>query len=298
MPAIADLSANASPYITIPNHSQQADVFEAGQTKQISFELLVSNATPPGTVVELSMHLQDGFSEDWQLMYLPVGLQIEDFESGDFQAYEWHHAGNANWMVSPVEAYEGNFSAKSGTISHNQQSDLWLSLIAMSNDNMSFARKVSSESSYDFLEFFVNDQKLMDWSGEMAWEIVSFPVPEGQNAIRWSYTKDGSVSSGSDAAWIDYITFPGTTTMIDLGENLLSNSLSIYPNPTKGVVFLSGLTKDQLTISVVDATGRTVYHYQGLPLESLQLNQLKHGVFMLEIRQNDRLHRSKLIINR
>ncbi|MBK7029004.1 MAG: hypothetical protein IPH45_07260 [Bacteroidales bacterium] len=35
-----------------------------------------------------------------------------------------------------------------------------------------------------------------------------FPVPAGNHIFKWKYGKDYSVSSGSDKAWIDYISWP------------------------------------------------------------------------------------------
>ncbi|MDY0320048.1 MAG: choice-of-anchor J domain-containing protein, partial [Candidatus Cloacimonadaceae bacterium] len=40
------------------------------------------------------------------------------------------------------------------------------------------------------------------------WTQVSFPVSAGTRTFTWRYTKDGSVSSGSDCAWIDHIILP------------------------------------------------------------------------------------------
>jgi hypothetical protein len=128
----------------------------------------------------------------------------ENFETGDFSLYEWQHSGNAYWQVVSDMVYEGSYAAKSGVISHNEQSTLQVEVSA-DGEQISFFRKVSSESSYDYLRFYIDDVEENKWSGEVSWSKVSFPVTPGTHIFKWSYTKDGSVSSGSDCAWIDLI---------------------------------------------------------------------------------------------
>ena len=48
----------------------------------------------------------------------------EDFETGDFSRHDWQHTGDAPWSVVSDEAIEGVYSAKSGLITHSQQSTL------------------------------------------------------------------------------------------------------------------------------------------------------------------------------
>jgi len=40
------------------------------------------------------------------------------------------------------------------------------------------------------------------------WDAVSFPVAAGMRIFEWTYSKDSSISRGSDTAWIDEIVFP------------------------------------------------------------------------------------------
>ena len=71
-----------------------------------------------------------------------------------------------------------------------------------------FWRKVSSEANWDFLEFFIDGQYKAQWSGELDWEEVAFPVQSGKRTFQWTYSKDSFGSGGQDTAWIDEITFP------------------------------------------------------------------------------------------
>jgi len=69
--------------------------------------------------------------------------------------------------------------------------------------NIAFYVKVSSESDFDFLTFYIDGVEKGRWSGEQNWAEVSFPVDEGTRTFEWTYSKDGSESGGDDSAWID-----------------------------------------------------------------------------------------------
>ena len=135
-------------------------------------------------------------------------LVAEDFETADFLAYPWVMGGNANWIIDGASPYEGSYSAKSGNVSDNQQSDLEVTLDVAASSDISFWYKVSSENNYDYLRFYVDGAEIASWSGTVGWAQLTHPVASGTRTFKWSYTKDYSVSTGSDAGWVDYIEFP------------------------------------------------------------------------------------------
>ena len=81
---------------------------------------------------------------------------------------------------------------------------------------MNFYKKVSSESGWDKLFFYIDNVEKGNWSGEVAWSQETFPVTTGTHTFKWSYSKDGSVSSGNDCAWVDDIQFPPTSVTLAL----------------------------------------------------------------------------------
>ena len=131
----------------------------------------------------------------------------EGFESGDFNRFAWQRSGDASWIVTSQQKHSGLFSARAGTVSHNQSTTLQVRL-ACTSGNITFYRKVSSETGFDFLKFYIDGVQKDRWSGEMDWSAVSFPVTTGTRTFTWTYVKDNSVSQGSDTAWIDDIVFP------------------------------------------------------------------------------------------
>jgi cysteine-rich repeat protein len=130
----------------------------------------------------------------------------DDFETGGLMLLPWMTSGNANWSANTTSPHEGMYAAASGTIGHSQQSTLEVTLNIPQAGVVSFWHRVSSEGSFDFLRFYIdNVQQGNGWSGELAWQQASYPVAAGNHTFRWVYSKDGSVNSGSDKVWIDEV---------------------------------------------------------------------------------------------
>ncbi|MBE0639102.1 MAG: S8 family serine peptidase [Bacteroidales bacterium] len=212
----------SSPEITINNGSFTISELGAGQSENTTFNITVSPDAAVGTVVTLDLTLVSGFYT-FETSFSPkIGLIVEDFETGDFSQYAWEFGGNAPWTIVSTGAYEGTYAAKSGAIGNNASSQISVALEVAANDTIAFYRKVSSEASYDFLQFFIDNTKMGEWSGEVAWSRVSYPVTAGTRTFKWVYIKDVFVVSGQDCAWIDYIEFPGMadqTMTVNAGED-------------------------------------------------------------------------------
>lgn len=149
------------------------------------------------------------------------------FEEGVFDD-QFTMAGQQPWVIDYNTAYEGDNSAVSGDINDNQSSIMILNAENRAAGVIKFYAKVSSESDYDFLTFSVDNAEVNRWSGEVNWEQVEIQIPEGDHEFKWVYIKDGSVSSGSDHAWVDYIELPPIlTTTVNVGQDLTINQNQI-----------------------------------------------------------------------
>ncbi len=134
----------------------------------------------------------------------------EGFESGNFTLYPWTQSGNLPWVVQSADKYSGTYAAKSGAIDHSQTSTMSVTLSITSSGNISFYQKVSSEANYDYLRFYIDDVQQGSWSGAGTWTAQSYAVNAGTRNFKWTYSKDTSVISGSDCAYVDHIIFPPT----------------------------------------------------------------------------------------
>ena len=135
----------------------------------------------------------------------------DDFETGGFNPalnYDFSPSGSTTaWHVQDDDAAMGQYAARSGTVAHGQQSALRLTEVLDAGVG-SFSWKVSSEASWDALEFYINGLRQQRWSGQAGWETYDFSVPGGTNTLEWRYVKDFTLSAGLDTAFIDNILLP------------------------------------------------------------------------------------------
>ncbi len=114
----------------------------------------------------------------------------------------WTSGGDATWFSQSAVSRDG-MAAQSGAITHNQQS--WMQTTVTGPGTLSFWWKVSSEGNRDFLRFYLNNAEQQRISGEVDWQVRSFPIPDGTHTLRWRFDKDGSGTAGSDAGWVDQV---------------------------------------------------------------------------------------------
>lgn len=177
---------------------------------QALYNVSVSDDTPVGTVVNFYFSNASGVYNSSKIFTPKVGLIIEDFETGDFEAYPWENTSMAPWTITNSTANSGVYAARSGQIGHSSETSLQITMDVTTNDFISFARKVSSENAYDWLRFYIDGSQKGEWAGDKNWENVSFAVTAGTHTFKWTYKKDVSVTGGSDAAYIDDIIFPSS----------------------------------------------------------------------------------------
>ncbi|MCD4698145.1 MAG: hypothetical protein K8S16_18120, partial [Bacteroidales bacterium] len=207
-PSASALMSSTSPWITVNNGNYNIGSIAAGSFELAVFNITCDINTPIGTAVDFDFDLTAGNYGYNKIFYESIGLVLEDWETGGFSNFPWSTSGDANWQITNSEVYEGTYSAVSGDIGNNQISELTISVITTADDTISFFRKVSSESNYDYLQFWIDGTQVGEWAGEVSWSRVKYFVTAGTHTFKWVYDKDYSVSSGSDCAWVDYIVFP------------------------------------------------------------------------------------------
>jgi hypothetical protein len=162
---------------------------------------------------------------------------MDDFETGGFNPdlhYQLNPVGSDQpWFVQAAVSGEGTYAARSGVIKNSQRSILRLEEKFL-NGVGSFSSRVSCEDVFDELTFSLNGQVLGTWSGETNWFQFYFNVPPGTNVLEWTYAKDGSVTNGLDAAFIDELILP-----VDRGEPP-SGSVSLSYSKTSSRLLLKG----------------------------------------------------------
>ena len=106
-------------------------------------------------------------------------------------------------------------------------------------------------------------------------QCIEFHVP-------WGYVNLGAASSGC---------------ALSLKENTLANNLSFAPNPATSNITISNAKQLDLLVSVIDLLGKTVIQTKNSSLsnQSINLESLKSGVYLLQINSNGNRLTKKLV---
>ncbi len=197
--------------------------------------------------------------------------ETESFETGNFSAFSWQFSGDADWTIDTSTAYDGVYSAKSGDIGHNEETVLFVGMETTFPATISFYYKVSSESGFDYLKFYMDDIFIQQWSGVVDWNFASFIVEPGNHTFKWAYEKDGGVIGGQDCAWVDQIVFPPTgvaSVDYELPE-VASELLGNYPNPfnPQTTIRFNLAEESNVKLNIYNLKGQLVITLVNKPLE-------------------------------
>ena len=194
----------------------------------------------------------------------------------------WSSSGDATWSSQTNITHDGVDAARSGTITNNQSSSLVTTISGPGA--LSFWWKVSSETNFDFLSFYLDgfeQPSAPRISGEVNWQQRIVSIPAGAHTLTWIYSKDGSLSAGTDSSWLDQVAFVSSSVSNtnDSGAGSLRDVVATMP-PGITVTFgtnLSGrtisLTSGQITFSnniSIDASALA----NGLILSGLNANRV------------------------
>jgi len=172
-----------------------------------------------------------------------------------------------------------------------------------------FARRVSCEQDYDFLRFYMDETEMAQWTGEVAWGEVAFPVTAGLHKFMWSYEKDGLGLQGSDRAWVDDISMPPYKIVVGTdGPEVAAIPIQLSPNPTSGAAWLTlnlPHGNQQISVQVFDCLGRLV----SIPLvatqapggeftQAIDLTSMQSGIYLVQVRTEAGILTRKLAVTR
>ena len=215
--------------------------------------------------------------------FIPVGQLMEGFESGNLSAFPWHYPSIIYaWEVTNQNPYEGNYCAVSTSIGNSETSSLYINVENGAEYEMSFYYKVSSESGWDKLFFKIDGVEKGNWSGDVAWTQATYTLTPGNHELRWEYTKDSSLSSGDDCAWIDNVVFPPTTVITGV-QTAVERNVAVYPNPMNDVLNIQ-LGDNQSDVVIFNSLGQMVRRYDAVGGD-MQINvaDLQSGMYFVKI---------------
>jgi hypothetical protein len=133
------------------------------------------------------------------------------------------------WSAETATWYSGGSNteaAQSGPIGNSMYSSITTTVTGPAS--LAFYQKVSSQPTYDTFTFSIDGSVKSTISGNINWQQKVFTLPSGNHTLLWKYTKNSTVSAGSDAAWLDKVAVsPNTALKVTYpngGENLVSGS--------------------------------------------------------------------------
>ncbi len=145
----------------------------------------------------------------WQVNFVAGGgPSLTLNQALDNTRLSFNNLDAAVWFPETATYYYGGSAAQSGAITNNQYTRLQTTVVGPGT--LWFWWKVSSEADYDYLDLYI-DGVDTDWiSGAVNWTQRSYNIPAGIHTVTWQYSKDGSVSAGSDCGWVDKVVYSRT----------------------------------------------------------------------------------------
>jgi hypothetical protein len=185
-------------------------------------------------------------------------------EAVDNTILSWSTAGDADWLAQTAVSYSDGDAAQSGDIGDNQESSIETTVLGPIT--LKYYWKVSSEQDYDFLKFYIDGVEQDSISGEVDWQEKNYSIAAGSHTLKWEYVKDINTSLGSDAGWLDNVSY-----------TLPSNTLSVTSAGTgtgtvisdlEGIACGADCTEDytsgqEVTLMAIPASGSTFAGWSG-----------------------------------
>ena len=273
-------SAVNSDYMTIVNNDLYFNDVEAGESFEEYVELQISDATPDGTSFTVSIDLLTGPYSDHKNITLTVGTVIESFETADFSHLEWQQEGHGEWFVTDTVAHEGVYSAQSPELAKNQYAMLSVEIETTTDGELKFYYKTNIKQTKAALVIYLDDEAVDMFYGNSDWTLYTLEIKAGYHTIAWGYHTATSGNVSGNVCWIDDITFPGNTVVLDDVEDIQSaNEVSVYPNPANDVVYLTG---DGIQyVEIYNAIGMRVFAKSINDSESIDIAQYASGVYFV-----------------
>lgn len=280
--------------ITIDQDSYTTGTIVDGDVALLQFDITASQDIPLNHKVYFDFETASGSYGDAFDFDLDVNLNIEDFEDLAYLA-DPQYDGIQPWFLDLNESNTGIVSMRSGLIYDNEHSDMFMEVDVEEAGQVTFAAKVSTEGSYDFLYFYIDGVEMGAWSGEIPWTDYTFDLNEGVHELYWSYVKDFSVSQGEDACWVDDIVLPQLVDPTSAETVTTTTSIQVFPNPTKGLFTLKA--ESGYRIELKDLMGRIVLSQQSVEgAQLIDASAYKPGIYILQVSNDLEEFNQKIII--
>lgn len=199
----SEFAADYNPNIIAFPGATSWDEFLAAYYQNMQSNTYVSGARTQTQQFDFPQHI-DVYDFCDKLLQAPIPL----WEALDFPYLAWSSGGTSEfsgWQSQTGVVKNGGDAAQSVNVADGQQA--WLRTQVSGPGTISYYWKVSSEPTWDWLEFYIDGSRQKLIFGEQDWSYESFSVPAGLHTLEWRYSKDGSDSVGQDRGWVDWVLY-------------------------------------------------------------------------------------------
>ena len=251
------------------------DEFEA------NLELQIANDTPDGTVIQINISAITGQYNTEGTLSLVVGTVKEDFETGDFSKFNWQHDGDDYWFITDTVSRSGSFSAQSPSMSKNKSAFMVIELENTTAGSISFFYKMHIKHNKAALIIYVDDSPVTLLYGDHDWTSYSFDLDAGHHIVKWCYHTAQTNGVEEYVCWIDDITFPGNTMILNVETAVVDNDVAIYPNPANDVINVKG--EDIQCVEIYNSIGLKVLDRNVNDSESIDIAGFASGIYFVRV---------------
>lgn len=156
---------------------------------------------------------------------------------------------------------------------------------------------VSSEATYDYLNFTIDGIKEGSWTGDVDWTKAQFYITPGRHTLKWEYKKDNWMSAGSDMAMIDFISLPlAGRSGVGIEESVSTDEVVVFPNPTRDVIKILTPEARPMQYQLTDLSGRILQQGEFIDEQTLSLTSYSNGIYIIRLTDKQNLVKTFKIV--
>ncbi len=129
-------------FITVNSDDQVIPTLGTLGGSWVEFNVDVADEAPLAVIAEMHYTATAAGYVVPKIYYPKIGQFLEDWETGDFDKYDWSQEGDEPWEITMSYPYQGLYHAISGPIGDDQASAFKITYEVMSNDVIRFMRKI------------------------------------------------------------------------------------------------------------------------------------------------------------
>ncbi|MDD2200565.1 MAG: T9SS type A sorting domain-containing protein, partial [Bacteroidales bacterium] len=138
----------------------------------------------------------------------------------------------------------------------------------------------------------------------------SYDVSQGNQELKWTYTKDAYFTEGADCAWIDYIILPPHTVATSINNqtvDLNEFKTSVYPNPATDIVnvLIQAPESEMFKAEIFTITGikvKTVFENRNIEkgnnIISFNISDLPNTYYIIVLTSDSKQITHKVSVNK